>query len=59
MNSQRIIGGVEATPNSWPWQVALAFTNYYFCSGSLINNQWVLTAGHCAFNMYLLVRFSI
>ncbi|XP_047486669.1 chymotrypsin BII-like [Penaeus chinensis] len=43
----RIVGGTEAVPNSWPHQVALFIDGMYFCGGSLISNEWVLTAAHC------------
>ncbi|KAK8405268.1 hypothetical protein O3P69_001679 [Scylla paramamosain] len=45
--SGRIVGGTEATPHSWPHQVALFIDSMYFCGGSLISNEWVLTAAHC------------
>ncbi|KAK8405229.1 hypothetical protein O3P69_001653 [Scylla paramamosain] len=48
VKSSRIVGGEEATPHSWPHQVALFIDNMYFCGGSLISNEWVLTAAHCA-----------
>ncbi|XP_047486377.1 chymotrypsin BII-like [Penaeus chinensis] len=43
----RIVGGTEAVPHSWPHQVALFIDFLYFCGGSLISSEWVLTAAHC------------
>jgi len=47
----RVVGGVEAVPHSWPWQVSLQVQyggdQFHFCGGSLINSQWVVSAAHC------------
>ncbi|KAL7860683.1 hypothetical protein AOLI_G00170320 [Acnodon oligacanthus] len=43
----KIVGGQDASPGSWPWQVSLQTNGGYFCGGSLINSNWVLTAAHC------------
>jgi len=43
----KIVGGYEAEPNQWPWQVALFVDNAWFCGGALISENYVLTAAHC------------
>jgi len=44
---EKIVGGVEATPHQFPWQVGLFFDGY-FCGGSIISSKYILTAAHCA-----------
>uniref|UniRef100_A0A3B3UAE3 Si:dkey-32n7.7 n=1 Tax=Poecilia latipinna TaxID=48699 RepID=A0A3B3UAE3_9TELE len=43
----KIVGGQDALPGSWPWQVELQLYGWFKCGGSLINKKWVLTAAHC------------
>nr|UXE46266.1 chymotrypsinogen [Branchiostoma japonicum] len=44
----RIVNGDDATPHSWPWQVSLqTSTDWHYCGGSLLNENWVVTAAHC------------
>ncbi|CAB4026288.1 MAM and LDL-receptor class A domain-containing 1-like isoform X1 [Paramuricea clavata] len=43
----KIVGGQDATPGEWPWQVALLRGTFPFCGGSFVSNQYVITAAHC------------
>ena len=51
----RIVGGQKSNSSEWPWQVALRKIMdlggepiiLSSCGGSLINENWILTAGHC------------
>ncbi|XP_070615755.1 chymotrypsin-C-like [Erythrolamprus reginae] len=50
-NISRVVGGKDARPHSWPWQVSLQFAWtggwQHTCGGTLLDSHWVLTAAHC------------
>ncbi|XP_066457436.1 trypsin-like [Eleutherodactylus coqui] len=45
-DDDKIVGGYTCELNSAPYQVSLN-AGYHFCGGSLINDQWVVSAAHC------------
>ena len=58
-NDERIIGGVVANRNAYPWLVRLDITARvdvggtihvvpgFQCGGSIIHDRWIMTAAHC------------
>jgi secreted trypsin-like serine protease len=43
-----IVGGRDAPPGAWPWQVQIAYDSYeHYCGGSVLNEEWIVTAAHC------------
>lgn len=47
--SKRIVGGIEVAPNRYRWIAAITdrALKTIMCGATLINNRYVLTAGHC------------
>jgi secreted trypsin-like serine protease len=58
---ERIIGGNVARVGQFPFIAAIYINTAngnYFCSGALINSEWILTAGQCV-DGYLLHLVSV
>lgn len=51
----RIVGGQDAEEHNWPWMARIVEKSDTeergICGGTLINEQWVLTAAHCIATM--------
>ncbi|XP_010627662.1 transmembrane protease serine 4 isoform X2 [Fukomys damarensis] len=43
----RVVGGQEASVDSWPWQVSIQYNKQHICGGSILDPYWILTAAHC------------
>ena len=48
--STRIVGGTDATPGAWPWQVLIDYKIHeglHWCGGSILTPYWIVSAAHC------------
>jgi secreted trypsin-like serine protease len=50
-SSEEIVGGQNAQPGQFPWQISLQRKSgqqfSHSCGGSILNASWVVTAAHC------------
>ncbi|XP_012521492.2 uncharacterized protein LOC105827856 [Monomorium pharaonis] len=49
-STARIVGGASSSMGNWPWQIALYKDGKFQCGGALINERWVVSAGHCFYH---------
>ena len=47
VRAARIVNGKDAQEGAYPWMVALLKAGDAWCGGSILNENWILTAGHC------------
>merc|ERR1712048_452668 len=63
----RVIGGVNTKRNEFPWQAGMwkagydGFDDEFYCGGTLINKQFIVTAAHCVEDVWeedIVVKFG-
>ncbi|EZA50647.1 Serine protease nudel [Ooceraea biroi] len=47
IGSPRVVGGRMSQPKSWPFLVAIYKDGLFHCGGVILNELYILTAGHC------------
>uniref|UniRef100_A0A3Q3L258 Chymotrypsin-like elastase family member 2A n=2 Tax=Mastacembelus armatus TaxID=205130 RepID=A0A3Q3L258_9TELE len=57
VHNERVIGGHDAQPNTWKWQVSLQYDAYddalyyHICGGTIVESFYIMTAAHCILSM--------
>ena len=46
-NVKRIVNGYEPWERPWMTYIRIRNKKKFTCGGSIINNYWILSAGHC------------
>ncbi|XP_036994943.2 neutrophil elastase [Artibeus jamaicensis] len=49
--ASEIVGGRQARPHAWPFMVSLQQRGAHFCGGTLVAQNFVMSAAHCVNNM--------
>merc|ERR1712184_119840 len=50
--ANRIVGGIEAKVNEFPWIASMSLNfggmvSDHMCGGTLVSAEWIVTAAHC------------
>ncbi|KAI3380746.1 hypothetical protein SNEBB_006582 [Seison nebaliae] len=48
--TSRLVSSSNAEVGSWPWNVSIRKYGQHICGGTIIDEQYVLTAAHCVLN---------
>ncbi len=59
VTTARIIGGEPALQDTWSWTISLRNGNNHFCGGSILNEQYIITAAHCLVKINTLSSMTV
>ncbi|KAM9337185.1 chymotrypsin-like elastase family member 1 [Symphorus nematophorus] len=57
VHNQRVIGGNNAAPKTWKWQISLQYDSYsdgnfyHMCGGTIVGAFHIMTAAHCILSL--------
>jgi len=46
-NENKIVGGCQVEPNTFPWQVSVRRYGGHWCGGAILCSKFIMTAAHC------------
>jgi len=52
-DSERVMGGTQATSGEFPYVVSISFDGQHFCGGFIYSDKWVVTAASCVYGYVL------
>jgi secreted trypsin-like serine protease len=59
VNTARIFGGETALHDSWSWTISLRDGSNHFCGGSILNEQYIITAAQCLVKIINLSNITV
>ncbi|XP_067391390.1 serine protease 27-like [Emydura macquarii macquarii] len=59
VNLNRIVKGQDTVEGEFPWQVSLQWKGVHVCGGSLITDEWVVSAAHCFYQVRNLSQYQV